>query len=155
MAAPELDLESADLAQYTPQEFARIVKELSKKELAALATGPARGRIIDEIFGRMRTSFKPDVAGRLRALVRWRITDAGSPEAVYEMDIADGACAVTQGADADREPRLTMTLSGADFARLCSGNASGVTLFMTGRLKAAGDLGLASSLIRYFDIPKA
>jgi SCP-2 sterol transfer family protein len=155
MTAPELDLEAADLARYSPQEFARIVKDLSKKELVALATGPARGRIVDEIFGRMRTSFKPETAGRLRALIRWRIADSGAPDAVYEMDIADGSCAVTEGLGEAWDPRLALTLTAADFARLCSGNASGVTLFMTGRLKVSGDLGLASSLTRYFDIPKA
>jgi hypothetical protein len=155
MTVPELDLQGADLARFTPLEFARIVRELPKKELTALATGPARERIVDEIFGRMRTSFKPETAGRLRALIRWRIADAGAPDAVYEMDIADGACEVTQGARDEQEPRLALTLSAADFAKLCSGNASGVTLFMTGRLKVCGDLGLASSLTRYFDIPKA
>lgn len=46
-------------------------------------------------------------------------------------------------------------MSAADFARLVSGNATGTALFMTRRLKVAGDLGLAASLVRYFDIPKA
>jgi hypothetical protein len=154
MTAPELDLETADLAAFTPREFARRVKALSKKELAAIASGPARGRIVDEVFGRMRGSFEPEAAGRLRALIRWRIADAGAPDLVYDMDIADGECRVAQGAD-DREPRVALTLSAEDFARLCSGNASGVTLFMTRRLKASGDLGLAGSLTRYFDIPEA
>jgi hypothetical protein len=154
MTAPELDLETADLSAFTPEEFARIVKGLSKRELAALAAGPARARIVAEVFGRMRGSFKPEVAGRLRALIRWRIADDAAPDLVYDMDIADGGCFVNAGAD-DREPRVALTLSAEDFARLCSGNASGVTLFMTRRLKASGDLGLASSLTRYFDIPKA
>ncbi|MGK5643344.1 SCP2 sterol-binding domain-containing protein, partial [Streptomyces sp. URMC 126] len=43
----------------------------------------------------------------------------------------------------------------AEFLRLVSGNASPVTMFMTRRLKLAGDVGLASGLTRYFDIPKA
>lgn len=154
MTAPELDLETADLSAFTPHEFARIVRALSKKELAAIASGSARGRIVDEVFGRMRGSFKPDVAGRLRALIRWRIADAGGPDLVYDMDIADGECRVQEGAG-EREPRVALTLSAEDFARLCSGNASGVTLFMTRRLKASGDLSLAGSLTRYFDIPKA
>lgn len=154
MTAPELDLETADLSAFTPQEFASLVKALSRKELAAIASGPARGRIVDEIFGRMRDSFKLEVGDRLRALIRWRIADADAPDLVYDMDIADGECRVAAGAD-DREPRVALTLSAEDFARLCSGNASGVTLFMTRRLKASGDLGLASSLTRYFDIPKA
>lgn len=154
MPAPELDLATADLAAFTPTDFARLVNGMSKKDLAAITAGPARDRIIEEIFGRMRGSFRPEVAGRLRALIRWRVVDGGAADAVYEMDIAEGQCAVARGAS-DREPRLALVLSGQDFARLCSGNATGVTLFMTRRLKVTGDLGLASALTRYFDIPKA
>jgi len=38
MTAPELDLETAGLSAFTPREFARIVKGLSKKEFH----GPTR-----------------------------------------------------------------------------------------------------------------
>jgi predicted lipid carrier protein YhbT len=153
MTVPELDLETADLAGYTPLEFAALVKRLSKRELAAIAAGPARARIVEEVFGRMRTSFRPEAAGRLRALIRWRIADEGAPQLVYEMAIEDGECTVTPGAT-DREARAELVLSTETFALLCSGNASGVTLFISRRLKISGDLSLAGRLLRYFDIPK-
>jgi putative sterol carrier protein len=43
----------------------------------------------------------------------------------------------------------------ADFLKLVSGNASGPTMFMTGKLKLEGDVMLASRLTSMFRIPKA
>jgi hypothetical protein len=149
-----IDVDSLDFAAISPHDFAALIRDLSKRELAAIATGPSRERIVDEILGRMAASFKPETAGRLRALISWRIVDTGLPEIAFEMDIAEGVCRVGRGLT-DREPRLGLTMSAVDFARLVSGNASGTTLFMTRRLKAAGDLGLAASLTRFFDIPRA
>lgn len=149
-----LDIETLDFAEISPDEFARLIKDMSKRELAAIAAGPSRDRIVDEILSRMAASFNPEAAGRLRALIRWRISDDGQPDIPFEMDIADGTCKVSSGAT-DREPRMALTMSTADFARLVSGNASGTTLFMTRKLKVSGDLGLAASLVRYFNIPKA
>lgn len=143
-----------DFAEISPQDFARLIKDMSKRELAAIASGPSRGRIVDEIVSRMAQSFDSSVGGGLKALIRWRIVDDGQPDIAFEMDIADGSCSVTTGVSS-REPRLSLALSAADFARLVSGNATGPALFMTRRLKVSGDLGLATSLVRYFDIPKA
>lgn len=148
-----LDVESLDFAEISPQDFARLIKDLSRRELAAIASGPSRGRIVDEIVSRMAQSFDSSAAGGLKALVRWRIVDEGQPDIAFEMDIADGSCLVTRGVS-EREPRLGLAMSAADFARLASGNATGPALFMTRRLKVTGDLGLAASLVRYFDIPR-
>ena len=41
------------------------------------------------------------------------------------------------------------------FLKLVSGNASGPTMFMTGKLKLEGDVMLASRLTSMFRIPKA
>jgi predicted lipid carrier protein YhbT len=149
-----LDIESLDFSGISPDEFARLVKGMSKRELAAITGGPSRGRIVDAILARMAAAFNPEAAGRLKALIRWRIVDDDQPDIGFEMAIADGTCEVLTDIS-DREPRVELTMSAADFARLASGNASGTALFMTRRLKVAGDLGLAASLVRYFDIPKA
>ncbi len=149
-----VDVEALDFAEISPGEFAKLIKDLPKRELTAIAGGSSRGRIVDEILSRMAASFNPGTAGRLKALIRWRIVDDGQPEIPFEMDIADGTCQVSPGTT-ERQARLGLTMSAADFARLVSGNATGTALFMTRRLKVAGDLGLAASLVRYFDIPKA
>nr|WP_202521072.1 SCP2 sterol-binding domain-containing protein [Streptomyces sp. SID5614] len=145
-------MSALDFAAVAPEEFARIVKGLSAKQLAEVMRGELRTRILGEVFGRMRQQFRPDAAGDLTALIRWKIT--GESDAVYETAIADGSCRVTAGRS-DDEPRTTLVMADAEFLKLVSGNGNPVTMFMTRKLKVAGDVGLASGLTRYFDIPKA
>lgn len=146
------ELAGLDFAAVSPEEFARIVKGLSGRELAEVMRGELRTRVLGEVFGRMRQQFRPEAAGRLNALIRWKIT--GSEELVYETLVADGTCAVTEGRSG-AEPRTTLVMADADFLKLVSGNGNPVTMFMMRKLKVAGDVGLASGLTRYFDIPKA
>ncbi|MCI3930778.1 SCP2 sterol-binding domain-containing protein [Streptomyces sp. AN091965] len=145
-----------DFASVTPTEFARIVKGLSGKELTEIATdGPLRARVLREVFTRMEQQFRPEAAGSLEALIRWQVTGSGGVgDAVYETDIAEGACVVREGRSA-AEPRVTLVMGDAEFLKLASGNAQPVMLFMTRKLKVVGDVALAAGLTRYFDIPKA
>ncbi|WP_393062691.1 SCP2 sterol-binding domain-containing protein [Streptomyces sp. LN549] len=146
------ELAALDFAAVSPQEFARIVKGLSAKQLGEVMHGELRTRVLGEVFGRMKQQFRPDAAGQLEALIRWKIT--GDTDTVYETAIADGACTISAGRS-DAEPRTTLVMADAEFLKLVSGNGNPVTMFMMRKLKVAGDVGLASGLTRYFDIPKA
>jgi putative sterol carrier protein len=146
-------LDDLDFAGVSPEDFAKIVKGLSKQEIAEIAAdAPLRQRVLREIFSRMERQFRPEAAGSLKALIRWQVT--GDPDAVYEVTIVDGTCAVHEGRT-DAEARVTLTLGDAEFLKLVSGNANPVTMFMTRKLKLGGDVGLATGLTRLFDIPKA
>ena len=146
------DLAALDFSTVSPQEFAKIVKGLSAQQFREIAQGELRTRVLAEVFGRMERQFRPEAAGSLDAVIRWKVT--GESDAVYETTIADGVCTVTEGRS-EREPRLTLMMGDAEFLKLVSGNGNPVTMFMMRRLKVAGDVGLASGLTRYFDIPKA
>ncbi|MCK1798163.1 SCP2 sterol-binding domain-containing protein [Streptomyces sp. XM4193] len=146
------DLSKLDFASVSPEEFARIVKKLSTKEIKELAQGELRTRVLSEVFGRMEKQFKAEAAGSTEALIRWKID--GESEVVYETLISGGTCTVTEGRS-DAEPRVTLLMGDAEFLKLVSGNSSPVTMFMTRKLKIAGDVALASGLTRLFDIPKA
>jgi putative sterol carrier protein len=50
---------------------------------------------------------------------------------------------------------VALSLGGVDFLKVVSGNANPMMLFMTGKLKAKGDLGLAAKVGDLFSIPKA
>jgi hypothetical protein len=148
-------LEGLDFAQVSPQEFARLIKSRSSRELAAEFRGELRLRALREIFARMQRLFRPEVAGSLRALIRWRVEgEGGEGTAVFETAIADGRCTATEGAS-EAEPRVTLTLSDAEFLKLVSGNGNPVTMFVMRKIKIGGDIGLAAGLTRLFDIPKA
>jgi putative sterol carrier protein len=146
------ELSGLDLTAVSPEEFARIVKGLSTRQLGEVMRGDLRTRVLGEVFGRMRQQFRPEAAGGLTALIRWKIT--GESEAVYETSVADGTCTVSAGRS-DAEPRTTLVMGDAEFLKLVSGNGNPVTMFMMRKLRIAGDVGLASGLTRYFDIPKA
>lgn len=146
------DLENLGLASASPEEFSRIVRDLSTREIRALMRGDRRRRVLGEVFRRMERQFRPERAGPLDALVRWEVT--GESEVVHEVAIAGGACTVREGRSG-ADPHVTLTMGDAEFLRLVSGNASPVTMFMTRRLRLAGDLGLAAGLTRYFDVPRA
>ncbi|PZT77760.1 MULTISPECIES: SCP2 sterol-binding domain-containing protein [unclassified Streptomyces] len=146
------ELAALDFTAVSPEEFARIVKGLSARQLSEVMRGELRTRVLSEVFGRMRQQFRPEAAGELTALIRWKIT--GDTEVVYETALADGTCAVTEGRS-DAEPRTTLIMADTEFLKLVSGNGNPITMFMMRKLKVAGDVGLASGLTRYFDIPKA
>ncbi len=155
MTEPDPSTLTADgIAGMAPREFARLVKQTPASQLAELTAGELREPILAEVFSRMTSRLRPEKAARLRALIRWRIggrSDGGCDE--YETAIDHGSCTV--GPRTAAEPRLTVTTDAVSFLKLASGNASGPVLFMTGKLKLAGDLGLGAGLTSIFDIPKA
>ncbi|MFF7200060.1 MULTISPECIES: SCP2 sterol-binding domain-containing protein [unclassified Streptomyces] len=146
------ELAALDFSAVSPEEFARIVKGLSGRELADVMRGELRGRVLREVFGRMKQQFRPENAGSVDALIRWKIT--GETEEIFETSITDGTCTVHEGRS-EQEPRTTLVMGDAEFLKLVSGNGNPVTMFMMRKLKIAGDVALAAGLTRYFDIPKA
>jgi putative sterol carrier protein len=149
----ELDLGSLDLAAVSPDEFARIVEGLSGREISEIAQDDVlRRRVIAEIFGRMERQFRPDAAGPLNAVIRWKIT--GESDVVYETAVADRTLTVREGRS-ESEARVSLVLDDAGFLKLVSGNSSPVSMFITRKLKVVGDIALATRLPSLFDIPKA
>jgi hypothetical protein len=148
----EIDLSQFDTAD--PKQFSQFVKGASNEQLAALMKSDGRQKVLGEIFGRMPTLFRADRAGATNAVVHWTIGDrADGGSDTYELVIANGACELSP--TPTHEPKLALTVGGADFLKVVSGNGNPVMLFMTGKLKAKGDLGLAAKIGELFDIPKA
>jgi hypothetical protein len=148
------DFDPSDFTSVDPKKFAQIVKSTPDAQLGEVMQGEMRGKILNEVFGRMPSTFRPDRAGNTNAVIHWVIT--GRPDGgadTYEVVIADGTCTIADSPQ--REPRLTITLGPVDFLKVVSSNANPVMMFMTGKLKAKGDLGLAANIANLFDMPKA
>ena len=149
---PEFD--SADFTSLDPANFAQLVKSASDAQIAEVMSGDARPKVLNEIFKRMPTLFRPERAGNTNAVIHWSIT--GAPDGgtdTYELVIADGACTLSETPSHD--PKLAITVGPVDFLKVVSGNGNPVMMFMTGKLKAKGDLSLASNIANLFSIPKA
>ena len=102
----------------------------------------------------MPTLFRADRAGATKTVIHWLITGrAGGGSDTYETVIEDGACTVTN--QPVREPKLAMTMDPVTFLKVVSGDGNPMMMFMTGKIKAKGDLGLAAQVAKLFDIPKA
>jgi predicted lipid carrier protein YhbT len=147
-------LSGLDFAAISPPEFARLVKGLGAREIAESFRGELRLRALREIFARMQRVFRPDAAGSLRALIRWRVEGAEGIANVFETEIGEGRCVVREG-DSGAEAKVVLALADAEFLKLVSGNANPVTMFVLRKIKVSGDVALAAGLTRLFDIPKA
>ena len=142
-------MEGVDEAQ-----LVQIVAGATDQQLDELMASEARKDIVEDIFRRMAEHVYPDRARDVNAVVHWKIYDR--PEGGYdhyEVVLEGGTCTVSESPS--REAAITLKLKPADFLKLVSGNASGPTMFMTGKLKLEGDVMLASRLTSMFRIPKA
>ncbi|HCT75513.1 MAG TPA: acyl-CoA synthase [Micromonosporaceae bacterium] len=148
----EFDL--SDFKSIDPAQFAQLVKSASDSQMNEVMGGPLRQQVLDEIFARMPSLFRPDRAGNTNAVIHWVVggkPDGGSD--TYEIVIADGTCKLSP--TPENEPKLALSMGPADFLKVVSGNGNPVMMFMTGKLKAKGDLGLAANIANLFNIPKA
>ena len=148
------DFDPSAFSSVEPAQFAQLVKSTPDSKLHEVMQGEHRGKILDEVFARFPKLFRADRAGATNAVIQWNITDRpdGGVDA-YEVVIADGACTVANPPQHD--PKLTLTLAPVDFLKVVSGSGNPMMMFMTGKLKAKGDLALAANVANLFDLPKA
>ena len=147
-------IDPAEFASVDPAQLAELIRATPRDELTRTLAGPARATILGEIFRRFPEQFRADRAGGTAAIIHWHIggrEDGGSD--AFEVVIADGACTVSP--EPAGEPKLSVTLGAVEFLQLITGSANPMTMFMTGKLKAKGDLALAANLASLFDLPKA
>ncbi|HEY7271636.1 MAG TPA: SCP2 sterol-binding domain-containing protein [Actinoplanes sp.] len=148
------DFNAEALAAVEPKEFAQLVKSTPDSTIADVMAGPDRGKILEEVFNRMPTLFRADRAGTTQAVIHWNITGGpGGGSDAYETVIENGACTVTN--QPVRDPKLAMTMDPVTFLKVVSGDGNPMMMFMTGKIKAKGDLGLAAQVAKLFDIPRA
>ena len=147
------DFTPESLTSIGPKEFAQLVKTTPDSTIAEVMGGDGRTKILDEVFNRMPSLFRPEKAGATSAVIHWIITGgAGGASDTYETVIENGACTVTN--KPVREPKLSMTMEPVTFLKVVTGDGNPMMMFMTGKIKAKGDLGLAAQVAKLFDIPK-
>jgi putative sterol carrier protein len=103
---------------------------------------------VQESFEAMPGRFRADKATGTTATIQYDISGDGG--GTWNAVIKDGACAVNQGAATN--PNLTLMIAAQDWIDMLSGKQSGQMLFMSGKLKVKGDMGLAMKLGSMFSM---
>jgi len=101
------------------------------------------------IFSAMPQNFNADAAKGMSSVIQFNL--GGDGGGTWHVAIKDGACAVTEGAHAS--PNMTMTMAASDYVDMINGKLNGQMAFMSGKLKIAGDMGLAMKMQSLFKRP--
>ncbi|MGD9077542.1 MAG: SCP2 sterol-binding domain-containing protein [Desulfobacteraceae bacterium] len=103
---------------------------------------------VKEIFDNMASVFNPSAAAGLDAVFQFEITGEGGGN--WTAIVKDGACEVKEGThDA---PTVTLSLSAETWLAIVNKQLNGMQAFMSGQLKATGDIMLASRVEQMFPL---
>ncbi|WP_404380580.1 SCP2 sterol-binding domain-containing protein [Knoellia locipacati] len=148
------DIDPNTFGTMSPSEFADTVKKASDKEINDVMGGDHRTSILDAIFERFPALFNPEKAKGADARVNWRITGGpGGTDDTYAVVVKDGTCTVEKAPTV--EPKTSIMLGPAEFAKLITGSGNPTMMVMMGKIKARGDLSAAMAFQNWFDTPKA
>ena len=142
------------LTTASPAEFVGAVKRASDAELRDAFAGEHREALLDTVFGRFPDQFRAEKAGDRTARIDFRVT--GGPDGssdTYAVVVDRGTCRVEKAPAAD--PDLSLMAGPAEFLKLITGTGNPAMMFMMGKIKARGDLGLATALANWFETPTA
>ena len=147
-------LDPQTLSTLEPGQFVTLVKAMSDQQIRDELGGPHRRAILDAVFSRFPQQFRPEKAGDRSARIDFRVTGGpGDSSDTYGVVVDHGTCTVEKGTgDA---PDLSLMLGPAEFLKIITGTGNPAMMFMMGRIKARGDLGLASGLANWFEAPRA
>lgn len=93
---------------------------------------------------KLQARFNPDAAKGMHDVFQFHFSDAGS----HYLLIDDGALDVREGEHDD--PSVSLSMSTDTLKGIMNGDINGMTAFMTGKLKATGNVMLATKLTSLF-----
>ncbi|MFN8377165.1 MAG: SCP2 sterol-binding domain-containing protein [Anaerolineae bacterium] len=98
---------------------------------------------VEALFPHMQEKFDPAKAEGLDAVIQFELTGEGGGK--YWIKISDST--LTYGEGTDPAARMTVRGSTDDFVALMNGKLQPMQAFMLGKIKVAGDTGLAMKLM--------
>jgi|SRR5579884_12333 len=101
---------------------------------------------VKEFFRRLPEQFDPEAAEGLTVVYQFDLT--GPHGGQYQLVIDDAACSVQEGEHPN--PHVTFSMSAEDCLGVLSGRLDGYSVFLSGRVRVSGDLGLAMQLKSLF-----
>lgn len=109
--------------------------------------GPGRdAKTVKEFFRLLPEKLDAEAAEGMAAVYQFDLS--GPDGGQYHLVVGHGTCAVHEGVHP--EPSVTLSMSGADCLGVLRGQLDGPSVFLSGRLRVSGDLGLAAQLKSLF-----
>lgn len=103
---------------------------------------------VKEVFEKMPVAFNSAAAAGLNAVFQFNLSGAEGGE--WFAEIKDNACSVGQGVHA--APSVTLSLADVDWLAICNKQLDGMSAFMSGKLKATGNIMLAQRIPSLFPL---
>ncbi|WP_276612552.1 SCP2 sterol-binding domain-containing protein [Nitrincola alkalilacustris] len=101
---------------------------------------------LNAIFSSMGERFNAQAASGLDAVFQYQIED-GEPWAVV---VSNGTCEISQGEH--DSPTVTLNMDSQTLEEVMNGETDGMQAFMAGRIRADGDIMLATRLASLFPV---
>lgn len=99
---------------------------------------------IQALLETMQARFNPTAANGVDEVFQYDITDAGS----WQVKVADGNCTLTQGTPDNAS--VTLSMNADTLQSVLNGETDGMQAFMSGDIKASGNVMLAMRLTDLF-----
>ena len=99
-----------------------------------------------QIFDNMEQGFRPDAAVGVDMVFQFHINGAGD----WNVAVKDGACEIAEGIHAN--PTVALTMSEENWIALVGGKLNPAMAFMSGKIKASGDLFAAQKFGSLFKV---
>ena len=99
-----------------------------------------------EIFDKMPQGFQADAADGVDMVFQFHITGAGD----WNVAVKDGTCTVSEGVH--ESPTVALTMSEENWIALVAGQLNPAMAFMSGKIKASGDLFAAQKFGALFKV---
>lgn len=103
---------------------------------------------VKEVFTNMPKVFNPAAAQGLNAVFQFAITGDGGGN--WSVIVKDGTCEIQEGTHAS--PTVTLTMAGSTWLGMVNKQVNGMQAFMSGQLKATGDIMLAQRIEQLFPL---
>lgn len=101
---------------------------------------------VEPIFQKLEQNFNPDAAEGMDLVFQFNIED----DKDYHLIIKDGTCQLVEGMHDD--PSVTLIMNAETLRGIVSGETDGMQAFMSGQLRAEGDMMLATKLGQLFTL---
>lgn len=104
---------------------------------------------VKEIFDLMPSQLNPQAAKGMDSVIQFNLGGEGGGH--YYVEIKNGTCTTAEGTHA--APNMTTTMKASEWVDMIRGKLDPTSAFMNGKLKIAGDMGLAMKMQTLFKPP--